>query len=68
MGHPLCTIGQKNQQTMVAGGFCPKHRLWAGDAQTTHTDLIPTSWVNMNTLGFGILYVGVEKYGIIDTG
>jgi len=20
---PLCTIGQKNQPTMVSGGFCP---------------------------------------------
>jgi hypothetical protein len=68
MGHPLLIIGQKNQPTMVASGFCPQHRLQAGGAQTTHTDLIHISWLNIFTLSFGILHVGVEKYGIIDTG
>jgi hypothetical protein len=68
MGHLLLIIGQKNQPTMIASGFCPQLRLQAGGAQTTHTDLTLISWVNIRTLGFGILHVGVKKYGILDTG
>ena len=48
----------QNRPTMVAG------RLWTSGARTTHTDSISTSWANICKLCFGILRVGVEKYGI----
>jgi len=53
----------KNRPTMVAGGFCPQHRLWAIGTQTTNTDLIPISWAKiMHTLSLGILHMYWSRY------
>ena len=58
-----CTIGWKNRPTMVSGRNGLYHQLYPGSAQTTHTNLIPTSWANVPALVLGVLHVlGITHY------